>query len=99
MVTETYSSGTNWYRVWSDGWCEQGGYSSTASITINLLKPFSNTNYTIVTASITTQTGGSYTVCIRKNTTNFIASGTQPFDWRACGYISDYIPSIDIIKY
>ena len=25
-VTETYVSGTNWYRKYSDGWIEQGGY-------------------------------------------------------------------------
>lgn len=49
-VIETYSDGTDWYRVWSDGWCEQGGKLvintsnvgggtyNTASLTF--LKPF-----------------------------------------------------------
>lgn len=52
-VTETYRNGTSWYRVWSDGWCEQGGiydYGSSiqsTSVNISLLKSFSNTNYTL----------------------------------------------------
>lgn len=24
-IIETYHNGSSWYRVWSDGWCEQGG--------------------------------------------------------------------------
>lgn len=24
-VVQTYHSGNDWYRIWSDGWCEQGG--------------------------------------------------------------------------
>lgn len=26
VVVETYSDDTKWYRIWSDGWIEQGGY-------------------------------------------------------------------------
>lgn len=50
LIVETYSNGTSWYRVWSDGWCEQGGklvvnsssvgggtYSTTS---LTFLKPF-----------------------------------------------------------
>lgn len=50
-VIETYRNGTEWYRVWSDGWLEQGGYvtrsSNTSStvITINFLKPFADEDY------------------------------------------------------
>lgn len=50
FVTETYSSGTDWYRVWSDGWIEQGGkfVITNASIgsggyntaTLTFIKPF-----------------------------------------------------------
>ena len=46
FITETYKNGNNWYRIWSDGWIEQGGYAARG--TINLNKPFSNTEYTIV---------------------------------------------------
>ena len=48
-VTETYSNGSSWYRVWSDGWCEQGGRLSVTSnqtVTITFAKSFIDTNYT-----------------------------------------------------
>jgi hypothetical protein len=49
-ITETYVNGTSWYRVYSDGWIEQGGQSNAtlsqdSNITITLLKIFKNTNY------------------------------------------------------
>ena len=53
-IVETYSSGTSWYRLWSDGWCEQGGiYDNgssiqTTSVRVNLLKTFANTNYIVL---------------------------------------------------
>ena len=25
MIKETYKNGDNWYRIWTDGWIEQGG--------------------------------------------------------------------------
>jgi hypothetical protein len=43
-ITETYQNGDSWYRVWSDGWCEQGGFinkDAASSYTIvTFLKPF-----------------------------------------------------------
>jgi hypothetical protein len=36
----------SWYRVYSDGWCEQGGI--TTSSTVSLLKEFKDTNYNIL---------------------------------------------------
>ena len=56
VIIQNYVSGTNWYRVWSDGWIEQGGrayvYFSASSAnegenvtTISFLKAFTNTNY------------------------------------------------------
>ncbi len=56
VVIQNYVNGTNWYRVWSDGWIEQGGrayvYFSASNAnegenvtTISFLKPFTNTNY------------------------------------------------------
>ena len=53
-ITETWSEGTEWYRVWSDGWIEQGGYmyetGATTGIayTKTLHKPYTTTNYTIL---------------------------------------------------
>lgn len=57
-VVETYHSGTSWYRVWSDGFVEQGGYSNSPYgqvVTITLIKPLNTTNYTILLGGV----GGS----------------------------------------
>lgn len=45
VVVTTYKSGANWYRVWSDGWLEQGGLKAAATKSITFPKPFKNTNY------------------------------------------------------
>ena len=53
-VSEAWSQGTEWYRVWSDGWIEQGGYmyetGGTAGViyTKTLYKPYATNNYTIL---------------------------------------------------
>ncbi len=50
-ITEVYQSGTSWYRIWSDGWCEQGGdipptqLTAGVKFTVSLLKPFKDINY------------------------------------------------------
>jgi hypothetical protein len=53
VVVTSYKSGASWYRVWSDGWIEQGGQISTTTKmeqinTITFHKAFKDTNYTIV---------------------------------------------------
>jgi hypothetical protein len=60
-IVENYKSGNNWYRVWSDGWIEQGGYvvpSGGISI-ITFLKPFTTTDYTILNTEDNYHTNGS----------------------------------------
>ena len=51
-VTTTWKSGSSWYRVWSDGWVEQGGCAASGSLprTITLSKAMADTNYTITTS-------------------------------------------------
>ena len=41
-IVEEYHSGTQWYKIWSDGWIEQGGYviNPSSNETVNLLKPY-----------------------------------------------------------
>lgn len=49
-VTETYYEGDTWYRIWSDGWIEQGGIITSgtdANVTVQLLKPMTTTNYQV----------------------------------------------------
>lgn len=47
-ITETWSSGREWYRKYSDGWVEQGGLSDSANhVTVTLPVSMANINYTI----------------------------------------------------
>ena len=50
-VVETYSNGTDWYRVYSDKWCEQAGLAActvATTTTVNLLLPYKDTQYNII---------------------------------------------------
>lgn len=51
-ITEQYWNDGSWYRVWSNGFIEQGGIAtntgSTTKKTVNLLKPFSDNKYTLI---------------------------------------------------
>ena len=98
-VTQTYSNGTSWYRVYSDGWCEQGGtYSNSSSHAQDFvfLKPFKNTNYQVFTGSTYSSNGGtdhqeSMSEFASRSTTGFrkyIWGTTKNLWWQACGYIN-----------
>ena len=46
-VVESYQNGTNWYRLYKSGWCEQGGKTdkvNNTSATVSFLRNFANTN-------------------------------------------------------
>lgn len=94
VVVQNYVNGTSWYRVWSDGWIEQGGVanvSGTTQTTINLLKAFSNTNYTVTYANgyDSIPSGTHITNVGTKKTNSFIRYGSNSwttFNWYACGY-------------
>ena len=50
-IIETWNEGTEWYRVWSDGWIEQGSIitsGTNATVTVQLLKEFTTTNYEVL---------------------------------------------------
>lgn len=88
-VVETYKNGSSWYRIWSDGWIEQG-YSvvgSTASLTF--LKPFKDTNYTIASTPVTYSSYGVQSISVTSKTTTGISwAGTNysSSSWYFCGY-------------
>ncbi|MBQ7977787.1 MAG: hypothetical protein IJ301_04295 [Clostridia bacterium] len=77
----------SWYRVWSNGWCEQGGKSAvaTATTTITLLKEFVNTDYII---KMTGSAG--YPFISSRATSSFVAdtSSASTVDWEVKGYIN-----------
>lgn len=55
-IVETWKDGNNWFTLYSDGLCEQGGfirgdgYSSPKIVSLN--KPFINTTYTLVASPV-----------------------------------------------
>lgn len=83
-VAESYRNGTKWYRVWSDGWLEQGGNLTASNV---FLKPFSSTNYRIVLG----QSGSGASASVGRSTwlvksaTSFTANVETTTDWYACG--------------
>lgn len=98
-VVDSYRNGTEWYRVYSDGWCEQGGRLTNRTevvLTFNLLKPFADTNY-YGSAGVCTAgaMGNGYNGCIYGINSIAPVSTTQACvrtvnwsdsSWFACGY-------------
>lgn len=92
-VTKTWRSGTEWYRVWSDGWIEQGGHGTGDTCTFS--KSFSNTNYTFNVQPSSGYTSHPDWIAAYENrpsrtTTgtgiSWYESGDLGWDWRASGY-------------
>lgn len=92
-ITETYSSGTSWYRVWSDGWCEQGGYSKE-NTTIALLKEYSTNSYNISLTRTSTEQYAFAPTVYSQSTDSFVFQVTSDLAgdsyayWKTEGYIS-----------
>nr|DAF56669.1 MAG TPA: Putative tail fiber protein fold, Tail fiber, receptor [Myoviridae sp. ctWb16] len=89
-VVETWNEGTEWYRIWSDGWIEQGGFiSAKTSNTITFIKPFKNTDYLPIFTPYANM--GSHIVYVKtkENTNISIYNGDSKeiaISWYACGY-------------
>lgn len=92
-VTKTWSSSTEWYRVWSDGFIEQGGHGTGSTCTFS--KPFSNKDYTFNVNPSNDYSShpdwiAAYEYRPSRTTTgteiSWYASGDQGWDWRASGY-------------
>lgn len=95
-ITETYKNGASWYRVWSDGWCEQGGHTTGINPVITFLKPYIDTNLFISAILIqATETAYTATCHIRVYsktgmqlyTRNNGAGASVPAIWKVEGYI------------
>lgn len=104
ILVETYRNGNNWYRLYSDGFIEQGGiydYGSLvkdwAAVSITYPKPFLNTVYTLTTQAARND-GASGSInnqsFVIKFTNTYFTSevygdGTSQYLWwEAKGYIS-----------
>ena len=93
-VVQNYKSGTNWYRVWSDGWIEQGGQltPATAGTEVTLLKAFSDTNYSVQATNRDSanrrgaQAWQVSATVIKVRATGGTSESSTPCCWCASGY-------------
>jgi hypothetical protein len=102
-IKEFYSDGTNGYKVYNNGLCEQWGkLPSGSNRVVTFLKPFKNTNYTAVaTVSAVVQADAmisvrlisftTTTMTVRSDAVNKIGYGSNnnaPVNWMATGYVT-----------
>ena len=100
-VIETYYNNGNWYRLYDDKWCEQGGiinvnYNNTYT-EVSLLKNFADTNYNILLSPGGAAANGTLGASWQDKTTskfniwgdyNQSSASSIPTTWEAKGYIS-----------
>lgn len=98
VVVKTWSNGTSWYRKYSDGWIEQGGYvssggNSSAFYTGTFNIAFSTTNITLVATNAYRENInkewygqiGAFVVSATQFKETSYAGEKHPFHWYACG--------------
>lgn len=101
VVVENYVNGTSWYRIWSDGWIQQGGLANKtvdgwSQTSAYFMKNFSNINYSMyaMVRGGTNVNAAHYKIYARY-TDHFIAQlagassshgDISGFFWRAEGY-------------
>lgn len=92
-ITEKWSSGTSWFRKYSDGWIEQGGHGTGGVCTFS--KAFSKTAYTFnVQPSSDYQSHPDWIAAYEhrpsrtttKTSITYYEYGDNGWDWRASGY-------------
>jgi hypothetical protein len=94
-IIDTYINGTSGYRIYSDGYCEQWGYTPiTGNTIVTLSKIFADTNYCITTGDHYTNNTDIYAadVGVTKTTSSFslyhsTTSGYTTY-WKATGYLA-----------
>ena len=96
-ITQTYKNGFSWYIVYSNGWCEQGGYytsTTTGWENINLLKTYKDNKYQ---ANATLTGGDTSTKIVKvgsesKNTAStlgiFLGASGYGARWETKGYLA-----------
>lgn len=93
-IVETYVNGTSGYRVWSDGYCEQWGYTDAKSgtdVSISLLKTMKNIDYFVDITPYSASGNTAETMYRDKTTVNVAIRGYGTFtglSWMVTGYIA-----------
>ena len=103
VCVESYQNGTSWYRLYSDGWCEQGGcYSGSigtnAGVKILLLKEYKDLNFSAfaqvkINTTVGVSNSASAAVNVYSTSSIYIVNDDYAISsmvgafWQACGYI------------
>ena len=100
-IVDRYVDGVNWYRLYEDGWIEQGGgfgaaYTSYTTKTITFLQEFRDLNYNVQIEPA--YNGNMYIPSLNALTrTSFTAVNTMNLSeyarWYASGYVTKGTPS------
>jgi hypothetical protein len=91
VCIESWHEGTEWYRVYSDGWCEQGGYTTVDEFgAVNLPREYIDTNYTVILTVKYNASGTGFVKIGTLYTNRFTldrADASYGAYWEAKGYI------------
>ena len=92
-ITETWKAtdGNSWYRVWSDGFIEQGGSDVNHPVNVTFPKPFKDIPYTLICTPITVRAQAewaNYIFANEKTSVGFksVANAQKSMEWYACGF-------------
>lgn len=95
VIVQAYKNGNDWYRVWSDGWIEQGGFieasAGSTGVTVTFKKTMTTTNYYVSVIRVQDTTATSLTPpIVRTRATgsmvvNKVAT-SLPVVWYVSGY-------------
>lgn len=93
-IIDTYVNGTSGYNVYSNGYCEQWGFSGQGNpITVTLLKTYKNSNYSILFQQ--RGSGGGYeynnsqwVISVNNGSFSYRLGYGDGLYWRTCGYIA-----------
>lgn len=93
VVIDTFVDGTSGYRIWSDGYCEQWGFTTLDELQfVAFLKTFANTNYNIaVTCKWNSTLSASASVGNMAVNGFYVnrADNGEGTSWKACGYLAE----------
>lgn len=98
-IVDEWREGSEWYRVWSNGLIEQGGFVPTqVQSNISFNTAFTSTNYSFLVCTICTKSGEDGSWASRELAGNRTTTSTKCFtdswggdngrhgSWFACGY-------------
>lgn len=93
-ITEQWSNGFSWYRMWSNGWIEQGGKLTPTSggQDVTLFKEYSTTTYSVQATSCDSanhrgaQGWAVSTTVVKIRATSGSSASSTPVTWYTYGY-------------